>query len=146
MDGISRLVIPNGRRRGANFFLGDIISYEKILLPPLGDPALWWEFRNPTVKLNQSRYAVDEWGSYEQRGDKVASLVFFHLTDKYNLSFGWANTLHEIFTLNEYWLRIGPALDLPDLSQFKSTIMADALEVLVLLIQSLTFGIFRSAQ
>lgn len=121
------------------------MSYDKISLPPLGDPALWWEFRNRTINSNHIEIELDEWAKYEQRGDKVASLVFVRLTDKYNLSFGWANTLHEMFTSNEYWLRISSALDLPDLSQFKSTIMADALEVLILLIQSLIFGIFRSA-
>lgn len=85
-------------------------------------------------------------GSYEQRGDKIASLLLFRLTDKYNLPFGWANILHDIFTSNAYWQRISPALDLPDLSQFESTIIGDALEVFTLLIQSLTLGIFRSAR
>lgn len=122
------------------------MSYDKISLPPLGDPALWWVFRNRTVISNHNQVDVDEWGSYEQRGDKIASLLLFRLTDKYNLPFGWANILHDIFTSNAYWQRISPALDLPDLSQFESTIIGDALEVFTLLIQSLTLGIFRSAR
>lgn len=109
------------------------MSYDKISLPPLGDPALWWRFRNRTVHSVSNRIPIelDEWANYEQRGDKVASLVFFRLADQYNLLFAWANILHEIFASNEYWVRIGSALGLPDLSQFKSTVMADALEVLI---------------
>ena len=107
------------------------MSYDKISLPPLGDPALWWRFRNRTVHSVSNRIPIelDEWANYEQRGDKVASLVFFRLADQYNLLFAWANILHEILASNEYWVRIGSALGLPDLSQFKSTVMADALEV-----------------
>jgi len=78
------------------------MTNENISLSSLGDQALWWDFRNRTIESNPIRISLDEWGRYEQRGDKITSFVFFRLTDKYNLPFEWANSLHEIFTSNEY--------------------------------------------
>src|SRR5271169_3312347 len=106
------------------------MNHEENSLPPLSDPALWWDFRNRTFEWKNAQISLEGWQHYEQRGDKLASLLFFRLTDTYKLPFGWAHSLHEFFTSNDYWRRISLALDLPDRSQFDCSIIPDALEVL----------------